>query len=44
VNEEDSQLRIIAFINDAGTVWKILDHIAESTEPPRVAAIIAAPV
>jgi hypothetical protein len=32
-----SQMRIIAFINDAGTVKKILDHIGESTRPPRIA-------
>ena len=32
-----SQMRIIAFINDASTVTKILDHIGESTQPPRIA-------
>lgn len=32
-----SQMRIISFINDAGTVGKILDHIGESTQPPRIA-------
>ena len=32
-----SQMRIIAFINDAGTVTTILDHIGESTQPPRIA-------
>ena len=32
-----SQMRIIAFINDAGTVGKILNHIGESTQPPRIA-------
>lgn len=32
-----SQMRIIAFINDAGTVKKILEHIGESTPPPRIA-------
>jgi hypothetical protein len=32
-----SQMRIIAFINDASTVKKILDHIGESTQPPRIA-------
>ena len=32
-----SQMRIIAFINDVGTVKKILDHIGESTQPPRIA-------
>jgi hypothetical protein len=30
-------MRIIAFINDAGTVKKILDHIGESALPPRIA-------
>jgi hypothetical protein len=30
------QMRIIAFVNDAGTVKKILDHIGESTQPPRI--------
>jgi hypothetical protein len=29
-------MRIIAFINDAGTVNKILDHIGESNRPPRI--------
>lgn len=29
--------RIIAFINDAGTLRRILDHIGESTQPPRIA-------
>ena len=32
-----SLMRIIAFINDTGTVKKILDHIGESTLPPRIA-------
>lgn len=32
-----SQMRIVVFINDAGTVNKILDHIGESTRPPRIA-------
>ncbi len=32
-----SQMRIIAFINDAGTVGEILNHIGESTQPPRSA-------
>ena len=31
-----SQMRSIAFINDPGTVGKILNHIGESTQPPRV--------
>ena len=30
------QMRIIAFITDAGTVRKILDHIGESALPPRI--------
>ena len=30
-------MRIIAFINDAGSVKKILDQIGESTQPPRIA-------
>lgn len=30
-------MRIIAVINDAGTVKKILDHIGESTRPSRIA-------
>ena len=30
-------MRIIAFINDASTVGKILDHIGESPQPPRIA-------
>jgi Putative transposase len=32
-----SQMWIIAFINDGGTVKKILDHIGESTQPTRIA-------
>ena len=32
-----AQMRIIAFITDAGTVRKILDHFGESTQPPRIA-------
>jgi hypothetical protein len=32
-----AQMRIIAFIDDASTVRKILDHIGESTQPPRIA-------
>ena len=31
-----TQVRIIAFINDAGTVKKTLDHICESTQPRRI--------
>ncbi len=30
-------MRTIAFVNDASTVKKILDHIGESTRPPRIA-------
>ncbi|MDP2828597.1 MAG: hypothetical protein Q8O37_08320 [Sulfuricellaceae bacterium] len=29
--------RIIAFINDANTVWKILANLGESTLPPKIA-------
>ena len=32
-----AQMRIIAFINDASDVRKILDHIGESAQPPRIA-------
>ena len=32
----EAQMRIIAFITDAGTVRKILDHIGESALPPTV--------
>ena len=32
-----SQMRIIAFINDIGSVKKILDYIGESIQPPRSA-------
>jgi hypothetical protein len=32
-----THMRIIAFINDAGAVKKILDHIGESAQPPRIA-------
>ncbi len=32
-----AQMRIIAFINDAGAVGKILNHIGESPQPPRIA-------
>ena len=31
------QMRIIAFINDAGTVGKILNHIGDFPHPPRIA-------
>ena len=30
-------MRIVAFINDAGSVKKILDQIGEATQPPRIA-------
>lgn len=30
-------MRIIAFIDDASTVRKILDYIGESTQPPKIA-------
>jgi len=33
-----AQMRIIAFINEAATVKKILEHIGESTQPPRIAS------
>ena len=32
-----SQMRIIAFINNSDSVKKILNHIGESTRPPRIA-------
>ena len=32
-----SPMRIIAFITDASTVRKILDHLGESAQPPRIA-------
>jgi hypothetical protein len=32
-----AQMRIIAFINEAGDVRKILEHIGESSQPPRIA-------
>ena len=32
-----SQMRIIAFINDAGTVGEVLKHSGESPQPPRIA-------
>jgi hypothetical protein len=32
-----SQMRIIAFVKDAGPAKKILDHIRESIQPPRIA-------
>jgi hypothetical protein len=30
-------MRIIAFIDEASTVKKILEHIGESSQPPRIA-------
>ena len=39
-----SQIRIIAFVNDASTVNKILDHIGESTWPPRIAPARGTPL
>ncbi len=38
------QMRIIAFINAAGTVGKILNHIGESTQPPRIAPACGPPL
>ena len=32
-----AEMRIIAFINESSTVRKILDHIGEATQPPRIA-------
>ncbi len=32
-----AQMRIIAFINEASDVRKILEHIGESSQPPRIA-------
>ncbi len=32
-----AEMRIIAFIDEADTVKKILEHIGESTQPPRIA-------
>lgn len=39
-----AEMRIIAFINEAATVKKILDHIGESTQPPRIAAARGPPL
>jgi hypothetical protein len=39
-----SQMRIIAFINDACTVGKTLNHIGESTQPPRIASARGPPL
>ena len=38
------QMRIIAFINDPGTVGKILNHIGESTRPPRIVSARGPPL
>ncbi len=32
-----AEMRIIAFINEGATVKKILDHIGEASQPPRIA-------
>ena len=32
-----ASMRIIAFINEAGIVKKLLDHIGKPTQPPRIA-------
>ena len=32
-----SQMRIIAFINDTTTLHKILNHLGESAQPPKIA-------
>lgn len=32
-----ASMRIIAFVNDPAAVGKILDHIGESAQPPRIA-------
>lgn len=32
-----AQMRIIAFINEGATVKKILEHLGESSQPPRIA-------
>jgi hypothetical protein len=39
-----AQMRIIAIINDAGIVGKILNHIGESTQPPRIAPALVPPL
>jgi hypothetical protein len=45
-----AEMRIIAFmaqghaVNEAATVKKILDHIGESTQPPRIAAARGPPL
>ena len=32
-----ASMRIIAFVNDPAAVSKLLDHIGETTQPPRIA-------
>jgi len=32
-----AEMRIIAFINEGATVKKVLEHIGEATQPPRIA-------
>jgi len=39
-----SPMRIIAFITDVGTVRKILDHLGESAQPPRIAPVRGPPL
>ena len=39
-----ARMRIIAFIDEAATVKKILDHIGESTQPPRIASARGPPL
>ena len=37
-------MRIIAFINEGSTVKKNLDHIGESTQPPRITSACGPPL
>jgi len=39
-----ARTRIIAFVDEAGTVKKILDHIGESTQPPKIASARGPPL
>ncbi len=39
-----AQMRIIAFINEGATLKKILEHIGESTQPPRIASARGPPL
>ena len=39
-----TEMRIIAFVNDAGTVKKILDHIGDPPQPPRISPAREPPV